>query len=136
MIQDEVKSLEWLNNNIFVAHIANINNNHNVALFDADANTLNTIYNVSGNIKSILKLDNTNVLILSDEGVGILNILNHGYQTIISKTNIVDMAFETVSDQIYIVIGNKIEKYNLNGNVLATYQLNNQPNTIHLTYNK
>jgi hypothetical protein len=136
LIQDEVKSLEWLNNNIFVAHIANFNNNHNVALFDADANTLNTIYNASSNIKSILKLDNTNVLILSDEGVGILNILNHGYQTIISKTNIVDMAFETVSDQIYIVIGNKIEKYNLNGNVLATYQLNNQPNTIHLTYNK
>lgn len=136
LLNEEIKSMEFFFNNVFIAHTISSSNQHRIAIYDADSNELNNLYTSGSPVKSIKKLDNNLLLILSGSGLGILNIQTHAFQSIINKNNITDFELENVKNQIYLLCGNQIEVYSLNGDLFSALTLAEIPHFIDITYNR
>jgi hypothetical protein len=135
LISQIVKKIVQINNDDYVTYHLN-NQLHEIGLYQYENNSYSTIYNVGQEVKLMMKYDTKNIFILTNNSLGILNIEQGIFQTIINKANISSFDYDSVNNQIYIVINNVAERYNLSGNLLSTYSLDHQPNKIKLTYNK
>jgi hypothetical protein len=136
LLNEEAKAMINLIGNKFALLLKSLDNQFSIAVYDAQANQLNTMYTSSINLKSIARLNENLLLLWSDTGLGTFNLLNNTFQLIVSNSAISSFDFDMVGNQIYVISGNQLQKYNLNGTQLSSITFDHQPYDLSLTYNR
>jgi len=58
------------------------------------------------------------------------------FQMIINQNSINGFAFESIRNEIFIIHNQVVEKYAINGAMIASYNIGHQAKSINLMYNK
>jgi hypothetical protein len=131
-----IKSIIHIKDELFAIHQINTNSQHQIGLYNASTNVFSDVFTYDEIVKSIVQLDVNNLLVLTDSGLGILNLQNLNFQMILNQINITDFEYESLNNEIYLTRNNLVEKYSVSGNLIASTSLDHQPKSITLLYNK
>jgi len=131
-----IKSIIHINNEVFATHHINSNGQHQLGLYNFENNLFSDIYTFGTNVKAILKIDANNILIYSDDGLGMYNFQSNFYQLIINQTAITSFDYDNLHNEIYLTRNNIVERFSTNGNLISSTNLDHQPQSITLLYNK
>lgn len=136
MILDEVTAMIPLQQNRFALILKSTNNQYKIGIYDAQTNLLNIAYTTANQIKSISRINANSLLILSNIGIGNLYLQNNAYQLIVNKNNIKAFELEAVSNTIYVLSEDQLQRYDIAGVLLSSTSLDHQPYYFCLTYNR
>lgn len=132
---NHVESMTYIKDGLFAVHTKTISNTHQIGIYTFGTNIFTPVYNTTSEIKQLIKTNDNNILVCTDNTIGIFNIQLQSYTPIIVQNGITAIAYDQVSNQIYLATTSTLNRYDMDGSLIGSINLLNSPGSLTLIYN-